>query len=269
MRILGMNIKSDIFNTTKSTTTDLILHQWGKVYRRTASMLDVYRPTKEAFKDRLALVHTVQKVHQNDSPLLLNKAEDVIAGWDIISTSLTRLQSSMYDRNQWADVGLILAVPPQNVIGTFHHDVWFLNHAGTVETKRYKKNSYALAQCYFKGISKFSRDPEMKRYLKKVMPDHTYAYITDPDTLIAQSDGTTHNEVLIVGKKDVNIYENYPPTGRIKVCGLYFQHYVGQKKNIPAYRDNRELLEKLIALNPDLPIIEQAVWSGSASDFKW
>lgn len=52
MHIPGMNIKTDIFNTTQSTITDLILHQWGKVYRRTAAMLDVYCPTKEAFKDR-------------------------------------------------------------------------------------------------------------------------------------------------------------------------------------------------------------------------
>jgi hypothetical protein len=65
MQIPGMNIKSDIFNTTKSTISDLTLPQWGKVYRRTPAMLDGYRPTKEAFKDSLALVHTVQKVHQN------------------------------------------------------------------------------------------------------------------------------------------------------------------------------------------------------------
>lgn len=59
MHIPGMNIKTDISNTTQSTITDLILHQWSKVYRRTTAMLDAYRPTKEAFKDRLALVHTV------------------------------------------------------------------------------------------------------------------------------------------------------------------------------------------------------------------
>ncbi|MDD7995522.1 hypothetical protein [Kosakonia radicincitans] len=261
MRILGLNIKSNIFNDS-----DWILHKWDKVYRRTTAMQHVTRPAKEAFKDKLALIHTLRYVDDNNSPFLSGRAEDIFATWDVISSSLIRLQSSLYDRNQWADVGLILAAPAQNIIGTFHKDVWFPNHAGNTETER--RNSYALAESYFKGLGK-TNNPGVHRYLKTVMPERTYANMYDPESLIWKSDCKTHNEVLIVGKKDVNTYAGYPPTDRIKVCAIYFQYNAGLKSALPQFRKNKELIDKLKSYNPDLPVIEHSVWGGSVSNFHW
>lgn len=255
MRILGKNIKSDIFNTNKSPISDIILHEWNKIYRYTRTMPDIHRPAINAFKDRLALVHTLRYSRESDCPFLSGRAEDIFATWDIISTSLVRIQSSMYERTQWADVGFILAAPAQNIIGAFHKDVWFPNHAG--KEGAVTVNSYALAEHYFKGISK-SNNRRALRYLKTAMPEKTYAHLYDPKSLISKTSSTLHNEVLVVGKRDVNTYEGHPPTDRIKVCGLYFLHNEIQEKNRQRYNENCALLLKLKALNPELPVIEHA-----------
>jgi len=262
MRILGKNIKSDIFNDSY-----LELRRWKKVYRKTLLIPQTSHSLKNSFRDNLALIHTLRYVTDNNSPFFNGKAEDLFATWDIISTSLTRLQSSMYDRNQWADVGLILAVPPQNIIGTFHKDVWFPNHAGNKSWET--KNTYALTESYFNGTSKNPNDPKLKKYLKSAMPDKTYATMMSPESLIAKSNGIKHNEVLIVGKKDVNTYAEFPPTDRVKVCGIYFQYERGVKHKLPQYHQNRKLIEKLKQHNPDLPVIEHAVWGGDISAFSW
>ncbi|QJT81127.1 hypothetical protein [Kosakonia sp. MUSA4] len=260
MRILGKNIKSNIFNDSF-----FILEDWNKIYRKTLAIQHTSSARKNAHQDKLILIHTLRFITDNNSPFLNDKAEDLFATWDIISTSLTRLQSSMYDRNQWADVGLILAVPPQNIIGTFHKDVCFPNHAGN--TSGETKNSYALSESYFKGASRKPNDPKMKKYLKSAMPDKTYATMMSPESLMAKSNGIKHNEVLIVGKKDVNTYAEFPPTDRVKVCGIYFQYERGQQHKLQQYQKNRELIEKLKQHNPDLPVIEHSVWGGEFSAF--
>ncbi len=261
MQILGKKINSNIFNDSAD-----ILRKWDRTYRKTLSILDAIRPGKNQFRDNLALIHTLRYMDSNNCPFLSAKAEDIFASWDIISSSLIRIQSSFYDRNQWADVGFLLAVPAQNIIGTFHADAWFPNHAGNGATGR--KNSYELTESYFQGISK-TKNPKRLERLKKIMPEQTYANMYTPDTLINKSDGLSHNEVLIVGKRDVNIYADYPPTSRIKVCAIYFEYTSGQKETIAQYHKNRELIAKLQEMNPELPVIEHAVWGGSVSNFKW
>ncbi|MBU2896415.1 hypothetical protein [Vibrio hepatarius] len=51
-----------------------------------------------------------------------------MSSWDVVSTSV--VETGQHSRSQWADVGLILAAPTQNIISTSPHDVQFQNHAG-------------------------------------------------------------------------------------------------------------------------------------------
>lgn len=262
MRILGKKIKSNIFNDSYFE-----LESWKKVYRKTLLIPQTSPSRKNAHRDNLALIHTIRNIKDDNSPFFNGRAEDIIATWDIVSSSLIRMQSSCYDRSQWADVGFILAAPPQNIIGTFHKDVWFPNHAGNQSWEN--KNSYSLSDRYFLGINKSYNNAKVRKYIKSAMPDQTYASMMSPERLISESDGVYHNEVLIVGKKDINTYADFPPTDRVKVCGIYFYYERGQNHKLPQYQQNRELIEKLKQHNPDLPVIEHSVWGGELSAFSW
>lgn len=242
MRIMGHKIKSDIFDKSNKR----ILTEWGHVYNCTRHLVP----------QTLMLIHTIRDVHAQAgiSPLLTQNTESVLNSWDVISTSLIEYRSK-YIRTQWASVGLLLAVPPQNIIGTFIEDVSFQNHAGIKEN-----NSFALAESYFNGTPKLFEGKKAKErfnYIKeRLLPNNSYAHITTPEDLIMNSKHKRYNEVLVVGKSNVNIHAGFPPTSHITVCGIYHLTTFGEK----ADPNNENLIRKLKVLNPDLPVIRQVVY---------
>jgi hypothetical protein len=239
---MGKKINSNIFDNSN----EKILKKWG----------DVYSCTKNLTPHALMLIHTVRHVHTqaNRSPLLNQDAESAFNSWDVISTSLIEYRSK-YIRSQWANVGLLLAVPPQNIIGTFTEDVSFQNHAGIKEN-----NSFALAENYFNGIPKNfagKKGKERFNYIREhLLPNKSYAHITTPEHLIKNRVHNKYNEVLVVGKSNVNIHAGFPPTGHITVCGIYHLTKFGNK----ADPDDEKLVGQLKILNPDLPVIRQEVY---------
>lgn len=242
MRIMGKKIDSKIFDSSNKKT----LMKWG----------DVYNCTKSLIPQALMLIHTVRHVHTqaNRSPLLNQDAESAFNSWDVISTSLIEYRSK-YIRSQWANVGLLLAVPPQNIIGTFSEDVSFQNHAGIKEN-----NSFALAESYFNGTPKLFEGKKAKErfnYIREyLLPNKSYAHITTPENLMINSKHKRYNEVLVVGKSNVNIHAGFPPTGHITVCGIYHLTTFGNKTD----PDDEKLIGQLKVLNPNVPVIRQKVY---------
>lgn len=162
-------------------------------------------------------------------------------------------------------MGLILAVPPQNIIGTFHDDVWFPNHVGNMPGQR--RNSYELADHYFNGISKESHNPAIKDLLEKMMPNKTYAELETPDTIIRRTKGDRHNEIIVVGKANVNIYSGLPPTKNIQVCGIYHLFDGGGRHDKTKWKEDNKLIKQLLALNPGLPVLRHYInWEDPYSD---
>lgn len=250
MRILGKQINSNIFSKNDQSHKT-VLPQWKKVQVNTSNACSHFKGgaiiDAQNLKGSKFLVHTIRDFAVQ-SPLLSQRAEELFSTWDVISSSV--IGAGTYHRTQWADIGLILAVPPQNIIGTFHRDVWFPNHAGN--TQGGHKNTYALADSYFQGLN------------KKQQPINgaTYAQLSTPDDIIkgtfSNHTGTGgYNEILVVGRPNVRIYEGFGPTERVKVCGIYYHQAVkGSNSDIRTRDKNIMIIKKLLAHN-NIPVFTE------------
>ncbi|MBF8731440.1 hypothetical protein IRZ59_13460 [Pseudomonas guariconensis] len=191
------------------------------------------------------LVHGVSLEKFENGPLSKRQAEEVLNSWDVFSTSLVDIKriSQYRHRDQkrgrarstqlFGEVGFLLEVPPQNILGTFPHDVLFPTHVSA--------ENFAFADAIFNGTSKFGWIKMVERY-NKIMP---------PDDVIGKT--LLHNEVLVVGKSNVKIY--FPLTEAIKVLGIiYAPRYLGGGLRKMSF-ERLVLLNRLRQLNAGLDII--------------
>ena len=150
-------------------------------------------------------------------------------------------------------IGLVLDVPPQNILGTHCRDVMFPNHIGTGQ----ENDSWKLADAVFSGIGKPNPKIGIKKS-KKVWPSsqgNPYNIIESPFDILSKSDPTHYNEILVIGKPDVSLYHGYPPTKEIKVKAIVFDgdNHRGWNGFDSAYII--EALNKLYNLNPVIKYI--------------
>lgn len=191
-------------------------------------------------KRGLWLVHavTLEKFHFGD--LSRMKAEDALRRWDVFSTSLITLKGSPcsgYSEKSkpgWGvqlagGVGLLLEVPPQNILGAFRKDVWFPTHANTT--------SYELASRMFSGQGKCG-------YKLK----GGYRQIATPEALV--NSGDPYNEVLVVGRTGANAH--FTHTGEVKVAGIVYSEH--SKMGSDCWYSDWMLISRLRRLNPDLEL---------------
>ncbi|MBS0044987.1 hypothetical protein KFE26_22300 [Shewanella sp. M16] len=261
MRIFGQTINSSIFSKSDKSHTSA-LPQWNELKKETLKTVNRCKKNIDPFNKsgRVSintaniaptqfLVHTVRDF-KNESPLLTQNAQTLLSSWDIISTSVVKTGEHL--RSQWADVGLILAAEPQNIISTSRHDVSFQNHAGNEPGKL--KNTYALTESYFKGQGKRGYTPE----------GGTYAKIDTPSDIINNTTGK-YNEILVVGKPNIRTYEGYDGTEKVKVCGIYCHQMLDDNKdnNALKYKENNDLIDKLLKANPGLTLFREFTWTGS------
>ncbi|EBD4391471.1 hypothetical protein CU788_19765 [Salmonella enterica] len=209
------------------------------------------------------LVHTLSEEYLRSSKLAEKKAEEVFSSWDVISCSLINVdklskKADDLDLRPWEhtrlntglffEIGLILSVPPQNILGTHAHDVWFPNHAGT-------KNGHtsALTDAIFSGKG--------KRGGEKFWPaakGHSYNRILTPKEILSRSDSSQHNEILVIGRKGVNIYPGYSVTGRVRVTGIICASKSRTGHGLFSSlqdRENKVKIEKLKNVNGKLDVI--------------
>lgn len=234
-----------------------VLSQWGEVYedalnirRRFISQKGRMLSAKMVDRKTL-LVHTLRNTVLKAGSVLLNEpAANAMAGWDIISTSV--IDANSHSRTHWGDVGFILAVPPQNIIGTFERDVSFPNHIGNKPNE--PKNSLLLVEQYLKGINKSGN----------IIPEQTYASLKSPEKIL---DTTKRgwNEILVVGKSNINIYKGLRPTTAVEVVGIYVHNSTGKKGCRENNKLNEALSQKLSQLNGYLPIFVESTHVGPSS----
>ncbi|MCL8308129.1 MULTISPECIES: hypothetical protein [Pseudomonas] len=188
----------------------------------------------------LYLVHAVnlQKYHWGD--LSKMRAEDALKQWDVFSTSLIAVDKADLSWHPEADkpgwgtqlatgVGLLLEVPPQNILGAFKRDVWFPTHANDTR--------YEFAQRILSGEGK--RGYQVKGGYNKVIP---------PVALL--NSGDTYNEVLVVGRPGTSVH--FTPTANVKVLGIVYSFYnaIGARQE----REDWALIARLQRMNPDLKV---------------
>ncbi len=194
------------------------------------------------------LVHAfdIEKFERGD--LSKRRAEEVFKTWDVFSTSLVDPQRIFRLRHRcqkigaavstqvFGEVGLILDVPAQNILGTFPEDVMFPTHLPAQD--------YKFADAILNGISKLYSLKLVKKYNK----------VVSPDAIVGRT--MFHNEVLVVGKPNVKIH--FKMTQPVKVRGIiYAPKCKGADNDRGAASFKRlKLIARLRQLNPGLGIIE-------------
>ncbi|WP_337157515.1 hypothetical protein [Pseudomonas putida] len=199
----------------------------------------------------MCLVHALAE-HALQGELFKKRAQDVLRGWDVISTSLVtrsrivrQAQVHATDNRSfrpvehcnymYANVGLILKVPPQNILGTHEYDVFFPTHA---PAKHYEFASRVLARRTASG---------------KFFKEDRFTKIESPiDILNKTLDGPCvgYNEILVVTRPNVRVH--FSATQEVSVQGIVYSECASlDDKN--AVRDEF-MLERLCKLNPGLSV---------------
>jgi hypothetical protein len=217
--------------------------------------------------DDIKLIHTIKDDYLKTSELGVKSAESVFNSWDVISCSLISLKKASkiiksdgeglasWETTRSAtglffELGFIMDVPVQNILGTHSHDVWFPNHAGTKNN-----NTWALVDAVISG--KGYRGGENKWPSKS---GHSYNRIETPEHIMRFTDfSESHNEVLVVGKQNINIYPGYKPTDKIKVSAIVVAQQYQSGHSLFSRGAKDELSKKLHILrkvNPSIKVID-------------
>lgn len=197
----------------------------------------------------LCLVHAVGEHALPDSKLFQGPAQSILSGWDVISTSLIhrrRLWAQVQIRNpnpkiarlpkkaarMYANVALILQVPPENILGTFPEDVLFPTHASA---KNYEFANAILGD----------------RSAAHPLHGGAYTKIESPRTIMEKTGMGLgkYNEILIVTRPNVRVH--FSETKKVEVKGIIYTP--GRFGFSP---EDAEILQRLRELNPDLPVEE-------------
>lgn len=229
-------------------------------------------------KTNMILVHSINPQYFKTTEFMQSTAENVFRKWDVISASLITYGviyggSNGRDKytGMYGEVGFVLDVPPQNILGTHHKDVYFPTHIGTkmygksLDPWRASKNPWKLADSIFSGKGKgvaFTPDIIMGKGAWPCNENKSYNVIETPQDILFKSNRTGHNEILIVGKPNVSLYHGYPPSKEIKVKAIIVgERYHSNWVNDPGFTDiqGRQDLEvaiaRLMEINSELEVI--------------
>lgn len=168
----------------------------------------------------LYIYHSVRDIN---SQLLNQRAEDVLSQWDVISTSLV----NKHRFHGIGNVGLILKVPVQNILSTSPKSLHFPNRIGLGSSAA--ADVWALSDRIASGVN-----------LAGTCLASSFRFLLKPKTIMAQTQG--YNEVLVVGRPGVSLYQGYPVTGKPEVW-----HICRTSEDYDV-----DIYQRLRACNPDV-----------------
>ncbi|HCJ98502.1 MAG TPA: hypothetical protein DHV72_00525 [Serratia grimesii] len=143
----------------------------------------------------LYIYHSVRDIN---SKLLDERAEGILSKWDIISTSLV----NKHRFHGVGNVGLILKVPAQNIISTSPKSLHFPNRIGLGSAEA--EDVWALSDRIASGVN-----------LAGTCLASSFRFLLNPETIMAKTQD--YNEVLVVGRPGIKLYQDYPHTEKIEV----------------------------------------------------
>ncbi|MGV3346214.1 hypothetical protein ACGVWS_10925 [Enterobacteriaceae bacterium LUAb1] len=169
-----------------------------------------------------SIIHSIRGDNR-ESPLLQTNANVIFSEWDVISCSLVDYANrgdvdfSSYG-NGVHPIHLELDVPIQNILGTHINDVAFPNHAGRKWGNPTGKvlDSSALTRHIFNGINRFSLKIDSNKGYNQLI--HFQDFIIKG----FRPGPMGHNEILLIGRPNVNFYISLPCTGKIKLKGISY-----------------------------------------------
>ena len=201
--------------------------------------------------------------------VLLENLEDKMVAWDIISTTLV---SNIRRNSVIGEIGHILDVPPQNILSTNETDVWIKNHIGRKDhsPKGDLINPYALAD----HIMERTKPPKARNgylYLNRGVPMpgpkriKTFEYLTTPSEVEMLTSKRVkslpsfleyqYNEVIVIGRPNINIYLGMPLTQKIKVKGIYLVKKLLPKKDQKTWQEYVDLAYEMSSVNHNVPVL--------------
>ena len=214
----------------------------------------------------VCLVHMKRSLKSKDDAAQLAASkinfENQIQTWDAISTSLVsnKIMGGPSGYGTLGEIGYVLQVPPQNILSTNETDAWVENHIGREGNNSTGKviNSFALVD-HIQKRSKplppgFAYASKHKDAGGKIVPApqlKTFNSLLTPSELLAKTTSDC-NEVLVIGRPGVNVYEGMPPTAKVRVSAILLI-----KKLIPEdnYLKFINLAKSMSAANNNVPIL--------------
>ncbi|EMZ7035367.1 hypothetical protein ABE276_003445 [Salmonella enterica] len=199
------------------------------------------------------IVHTFESPQLLVSnPVLFSSGGCCLSGWDCISASV------MSDAHPYCygGMGVILKVPPQNIIITHYNDIMFRNNIGEAKRSAFDLFKQARAK---QGRNMREDEDEEERRLYRIeqsglLSKHAVAWhrrygISSPDKILNEPNQyQNRNEVIVITRPGVNIHPGMPVTALVEVKAVFT-------------RDMR--------LNTRAHKTAAAIISGAAERFNW
>ncbi|WP_346763430.1 RHS repeat domain-containing protein [Escherichia sp. E1130] len=206
---------------------------------------------------------TTHMVRGNDSDFYQKSAEAVLASRDIFSASLINTKDVKKTHEgrgyrytgAYAQSGFIIELPPQNIIATHEHDISFPTHIGKQGRSGEVSSTYKLADVITRppiaGYSFTGKPlPRISSYINMLSPDELLDRKNEAEKLLP--DRTLYrNEILAIGKSNVNVHEGFPPTEGVKVKGILVASDYADGRITNEVHAKVKRLQKA---NPDLPV---------------
>ena len=202
--------------------------------------------------DDLAPTHKlVHMVRWNSGQLLSDSAEKVFSQWDVFSTSLVDLQkleapnaAGFAKRHTGAigEVGFVLKVAPQNIVGVHERDISFEAHVGMwTDPSNWQRTvdaPYGLVD-YIKNSDDPDRPTRSNTLMtpKQVLEKTRYPF------------NYSHNEILVAGRAGLSLYQDLKPTRSIEIESIIVMPYEGG--NNP---EMDRFVERVSRLNPTVGV---------------
>lgn len=193
----------------------------------------------------------VHMVRWNSGHLLSDSAEKVFAQWDVFSTSLIDLQNlaplggagdPQRHTGAIGDVGFVLKVAPQNIIGVHERDISFQAHVGMWTDpgswQRTVDMPYALTD-YIHNSDEQDRPARSNTLMTpaQVMEKTQYPF------------SYSHNEILVAGRAGQSLYQDLKPTRAIEVESIIVMPYRGGSD-----ATINSIVAKVARLNPGVAV---------------
>ncbi|MCU6217931.1 hypothetical protein, partial [Enterobacter bugandensis] len=206
---------------------------------------------------------TTHMVRGDDSDFYQKSAEDVLATRDIFSAALVNTKEVKQTHGErgyrytgtYAESGFIVELPPQNIIATHEHDISFPTHIGRQGKTGEVSSPYKLADTIVRppvaGYSFTGKPfPRIKSYINMLSPEELINKRPEAEKLLP--DRTLYrNEILVIGKPDVRVHDDYPPTERVKVRGILV---ASERADGAISNETNTRVNRLQKVNPDLPV---------------
>lgn len=241
---IGFYVSSPILleeKRRKQMETRVKLLEWERIRPKSGFDIVFKRPPMYLVHDLLAEDTSFEHYLEKYGTDYNQPFENHILTWDAMSTSLVHIDHPNRLFLGGSGVGYILDVPSQNILITGPSDLKFANNIGTTikDGRRVLSDDVLMRRKFVDEILRRRKRPDQSIFDYGKYP--MYEDILTPLQLLLASYKSMirYSEVVIVGRLGVRIYEDMPPTDRIRLVGIQ----VSDKASADALTFARKLVE--------------------------